>query len=139
MQKIVIDTNVLVSALIQKSYPYYIIYNLFVDKKIQLCVSEELLTEYFEVLNRKKFSKFQDFIMNAEILLAEIESKSVMFSPTIKLKIILDLDDNKILELADSSSADFIITWNTNDFTFSNYKQTQIVTPREYWEKHKPE
>jgi putative PIN family toxin of toxin-antitoxin system len=77
--------------------------------------------------------------MNAEILLAEIESKSVMFSPTIKLKIILDLDDNKILELADSSSADFIITGNTNDFTFSNYKQTQIVTPREYCEKYKPE
>jgi putative PIN family toxin of toxin-antitoxin system len=61
MQKIVIDTNVMVSALIQRSYPYHIIYDLFIDNKFQLCVSDELLSEYYEVLSREKFSKFQDF------------------------------------------------------------------------------
>lgn len=43
MQKIVIDTNVIVSSLIQRSYPYKIIYELFVDDKFLLCVSEELM------------------------------------------------------------------------------------------------
>jgi hypothetical protein len=38
-----------------------------------------------------------------------------------------------ILELADECLADFIITGNTNDFTFPTYKQTKIVTPKEYW------
>ncbi len=44
-----------------------------------------------------------------------------------------------ILELADECKADFVITGNTTDFTFSSYKETKIVTPKEYWETYKPE
>ncbi len=43
-----------------------------------------------------------------------------------------------ILELADKSKADFIITGNTTDFTMLNYKNTKIVSPREYWENCRP-
>ncbi len=138
MQRIVIDTNVMVSALIQRSYPYMIIYDLFIDGKIQLCISEELFSEYYEVLSRKKFSKFQDFFSRAEGLLADIESKSVKYFPTIKLDIISDDDDNMVLELADECLADFVITGNTTDFTLPTYKSTKIVTPREYWENYQP-
>jgi predicted nucleic acid-binding protein len=77
MQKIIIDTNVIVSSLIQRGYPYHIIFDLFID-------------------------------------------------------------DNKILELADECGADFVITGNSKDFTFPLYKQTKIVTPRDYWETYKP-
>ena len=139
MQKIVIDTNVMVSALIQRSYPSQIIYELFIDEKFQLCVSEELIAEYYEVLSREKFVKFHDFFVRAESLLADIESKGVRYVPTIKLNLISDVDDNMVLELADECAADFVITGNTRDFTFPSYKQTQIITPREYWENHKPE
>jgi uncharacterized protein len=139
MQRIVIDTNVMVSALIQRSYPYRIIYDLFIEGKIQLCISDELLSEYYEVLSREKFSKFQDFFIRAEALLADIESKSVKYFPTIELDLISDDDDNMILELADECLADFVITGNTTDFTFPTYKQTKIVTPREYWENYYPE
>jgi putative PIN family toxin of toxin-antitoxin system len=139
MQKIVIDTNVMVSALIQRSYPYHIIYDLFIDNKFQLCVSDELLSEYYEVLSREKFSKFQDFFLRAEALLVDIESKSVKYFPTIELTLISDDDDNMILELADECLADFVITGNTTDFTFPTYKQTRIITPREYWENYQSE
>ena len=61
MQKIVIDTNVIVSSLIQRGYPNLIIKDLFIEQKFQLCISDELLAEYYEVLARPKFSKFQDF------------------------------------------------------------------------------
>lgn len=37
-----------------------------------------------------------------------------------------------------SCLAYFIITGNTNDFTFPAYKQTKIVSPKEYWENHIP-
>jgi putative PIN family toxin of toxin-antitoxin system len=134
MQKIIIDTNVVVSALIQRSYPYRIIYDIFVAEKIQLCVSEQLMREYYEVLSRPKFAQFQDFFMRAELLLIEIEAQSLKYSPRIKLDVLSDKDDNMILELADESSADFVITGNTNDFTFPSYKQTKIVTPKAYWE-----
>lgn len=139
MQKVIIDTNVMVSALIQRSYPYRIIYDLVIDEKIKLCVSDELLAEYYEVLSRKKFSKFQDFFIRAERLLSDIESKSVKYFPIIKLDLISDYDNNIILELADESLADFIITGNTTDFTFPTYKLTKIVTPKEYWENHQPD
>lgn len=72
MQKIVIDTNVIVSALIQRNYPYLIVNDLFIEDKFKLCVSDELLTEYYEVLTREKFAKFQDFFIKAESLLAYI-------------------------------------------------------------------
>ncbi len=97
------------------------------------------MTEYYEVLSPPKFSKFQDFFIRAEFLLADIEAKSTKFIPTIKLQLISDLDDNMILELADECSADFVITGNTTDFTFPAYKQTKIVTSKEYWENHRPE
>ena len=139
MQRIVIDTNVIVSALIQRGYPNLIINELFIEQKLQLCVSEELLEEYYEVLSRPKFSKFQDFFLHAEALLVEIESKAIKYVPTIKLNLISDADDNMILELADECEADFIITGNTTDFTFPIYKQTKIVTPREYWDNHQPD
>lgn len=61
MQRIVIDTNVIISSLIQKSYPYAILNELFIDDKIEMCVSEELLAEYYDVLKREKFAKFHDF------------------------------------------------------------------------------
>jgi len=138
MQRIVIDTNVIISSLIQKSYPYTIVNELFIDDKIELCVSEELMTEYYEVLRREKFARFQDFFKRAESLLVEIETKATMFKPKVRLQLISDADDNMILELADECIANFVITGNTTDFVFPTYKETKIVTPREYWENHKP-
>jgi len=133
MQKLILDTNVLVSSLIQKSFPYKIVNELFVENKIELCVSENLMTEYYEVLRRPKFAKYPDFVASAEILLADIEAKATTYSPKIKLNLLSDKDDNMILELADVCSADYIVTGNTSDFTISAYKNTQIVTPREFW------
>ena len=139
MQKVIIDTNVIVSALIQRSYPYHIIYDLFIEDKICLYVSPPLIAEYHAVLERSKFSHFQEFYIKAKTVLANIETKALLVKPSIVLDIVSDKDDNKILELADECGADFIITGNTKDFTFPQYKQTKIVTPHINWEQYKPE
>lgn len=138
MQKLVIDTNVFVSALIQRGFPYLIVNELFIGGKIQLCISDGMLKEYYDVLNRKRFAEYQGFVGKAEILMADIETKASKFSPKIKLTIMSDKDDNKILELAHECKADFIITGNTNDFTMEKYKRTKIVTPKDYWVRFKP-
>jgi len=138
MQKIVIDTNVIVSSIIQQGYPFKIISELFIEDKFQLCISNELMAEYYEVLSRPKFAKFHNFFIRAEALLVDIENKATKFVPAIKLHLISDADDNMILELADQCMADFIITGNTTDFTFPTYKQTKIVTPKEYWDNFQP-
>jgi len=95
--------------------------------------------EYFEVLARPKFSKFHDSFIRAEAILVEIETKAKKFAPTIKLDLISDADDNMILELADECLADFVITGNSNDFTFPIYKNTKIVIPKEYCDSYQPD
>ena len=137
MQKVIVDTNIIVSSLIQKSYPYQIIFDLFIEDQIHLCISPQLLAEYYAVLERPKFTQFPEFLVKARNVLANIEMKAIQFKPFIILDLISDKGDNKILELADESEADFIITGNTKDFTFPQYKQTKIVTPRDYWENHR--
>ncbi|WP_374756171.1 hypothetical protein [Larkinella rosea] len=52
---------------------------------------------------------------------------------------IKDLDDNKFLEAAIVANAHFIITGNSNDFTFDRIRSTRIVSPKEYWENHRAE
>ena len=133
MQKVVIDTNVIVLSLIQKSFPYKIMYELFIEGKINLCVSEALIMEYYDVLRRPKFAVYYDFVARAESLLSDIEAKASMYMPLISIDMISNKDDNKILELADISTTDYIITGNSNDFTFSSYKNTRIVNPKDFW------
>ena len=139
MQKVIIDTNVLVSAFITRSFPYQILYRLFLGNKIKLCVSDDLMREYYEVINRPKFARYTDFLINAESLLADIKIRAIDYQPKMRLNIIADINDSRLLELADESDANFLITGNTNDFTFKQYKQTKIVTPKEYWESYQPD
>jgi putative PIN family toxin of toxin-antitoxin system len=135
MQKIVCDTNVIVSSLIHRGYPYRILYEHFIEDKVQLCISEPLLQEYIEVLRRDKFSRFPDFFVKAEGLLISIKKHAVLYTPRMTVDIIADKPDNRVLELAAESRADFIITGNTNDFTFPVYEGIKIVSPKEYWEQ----
>ena len=82
MQKVVIDTNVFVSGLIQRSYPYLIISELFLEGKIHVCISDDLLQEYYSVLSRKKFAKYPDFVAKAEILIADMAVTSCATTST---------------------------------------------------------
>ena len=136
MQRLVVDTNVFVSSLIQRSYPYLITTELFSNNNLQLCISDDVFEEYVDVLSREKFSRFPDFILKAQTLLTRIEKKAVKYSPAHKVTMIKDVDDNKFLELSETCRAEYLITGNTNDFTMREYKETKIVTPKEYWENY---
>lgn len=132
--RLILDTNVIVSALIQRNYPYFILDRILVDKNLELCISEHLFSEYVEVLNREKFSRFPDFHFQAKVVLVDIESKALKFAPEINLKVINDQADNRLLELAEACKADYIVTGNTRDFTMAEYKSTKIVSPKEMFE-----
>jgi len=134
MQKLILDTNVLISSLIQRSYPFVIVDRIFGGDEFELCISDILMQEYHEVLNRRKFSKYPDFILKAEALLADIERKGKHYLPKSTLQIINDLADNRLLELDEESNANFLITGNSNDFTMTLFKETRIVSPKEFYE-----
>ena len=134
MQRVILDTNVVVSALIQKSYPHYIVFDYVLHEQVQLCLSASLLDEYRDVLSRPKFSKINNFEHNAEIILNRFFKTALFYVPKNRLDILKDKSDNKLLELADESCADFLITGNSADFTITHYKRTQILSPRSFWE-----
>ncbi|MDO8367602.1 MAG: putative toxin-antitoxin system toxin component, PIN family [Saprospiraceae bacterium] len=140
MQSIILDTNVVVSALISKtSPPSRIIDELVLNRRIELFISEETFAEYIEVLGPEKFARFLDFKARAEILLNRLHEISRKYAPEIRLDIILDEEDNRFLELALIAQPDFLITGNTNDFTMQTIGRTQIVTPREFCDFYWPE
>lgn len=132
--RLILDTNVLVSANIQRSYPNFIVDRVFADPSLELCFSAELFTEYIDVLNREKFTKFPDFHSRVQTLLSDIHTFGTQFTTTTKLKLIGDDADNRLLELAETCQADYLVTGNTNDFTMSEYKGTKIVSPKEFFE-----
>lgn len=132
--RLILDTNVIVSALIQRNYSYFIVDRILADSSLQLCISEQLFAEYFDVLTREKFSKFADFHARARTLLADIENRALKFNPSSSINIIRDNADNRLLELAETCQADYIVTGNTNDFTMTEYKGTTIVSPKEFFE-----
>ena len=134
MQKIILDTNIVVSALIQNSYPHYIVFEKILNGKMQLCLSEALLNEYFDVLSRPKFVKFYNFEQNAKIVLNRFATIALFYKPKIHLDILTDKSDNKLLELAYESKSDFLVTGNSVHFTFAYYEQTRILSPRDFWE-----
>lgn len=138
MQKIILDTNVVVSALISNSIPTKILYDLALPRKVEICLSEEVFAEYVEVLNREKFAKFANFKSNAEIVLSKLREISTFYIPINVIDVLGDPDDNKFLELAAVSRADFLTTGNTLDFTLAQFGSTKIMTPREYWDNFAP-
>ncbi len=136
MQRIVLDTNVVVASLISNGIPFKIINELAFENKVTVCISGPIFEEYVEVLSRPKFSVFKDFKSRAETFITKIQEVAVKFSPDIKLNVISDEADNRFLELSVYAKADYLITGNTNDFTENKYENVDIVTSREYWEKY---
>lgn len=55
MLKVVIDTNVLVSALLKDNSPPAFILALLRKRKMSLCLSKAIFEEYRAVMNREKF------------------------------------------------------------------------------------
>lgn len=138
MQKLILDTNVIVSALISGSIPSRILYELVLTEKVETCISEEIFFEYVEVLSRDKFSKFSDFKGKAEVVLNRLREISTFYQTSRKVEILADKSDNKFLELAAVSSADYLTTGNTLDFNITEFEYTKIVTPRAYWDYYAP-
>ena len=61
MIKIVIDTNILVSAAIGKGYSFLIVDKIFNDQLIELCVSEATLNEFERVIQYSRLTKKENF------------------------------------------------------------------------------
>ncbi|WP_186299959.1 putative toxin-antitoxin system toxin component, PIN family [Algoriphagus algorifonticola] len=124
--RVVLDTNVLISALISRSYPSKVLEAIFSDQEIELCLSEEIFTEYTEVLARPKFSKFKEFYISANFVLQQLSISAKFFTPNRSIDILEDKSDNKFLELSLDCKADYLITGNFHDFNITQFRKLKF-------------
>jgi putative PIN family toxin of toxin-antitoxin system len=125
--RVVLDTNVLVSAhLNSEGYERHAL-DLALAGKLQLAVSEVILAEYAGVLSRPKFAIAPKQVAKS---LRLIRSASRIVRPQHELRITNDPADNRFLECAEAARADYLVTGNKRHFPKS-WRQTLVVNARE--------
>lgn len=129
--KVVVDTNLFVSAhLIPSGNPAKIIDD-WIDDRYTLILSKPIIEEIIEVLQRKGVS-----IERIERLLTLISQQAIMITAKEELSIIKDdPDDNKFLECAVSGKADYIVSGDKHLINLREYEGIKILTPKEFLEE----
>jgi uncharacterized protein len=125
--KVVLDTNVVVSAHLRSDGFERFVLDLALASKLQLFISAEILDEYEGVLMRPKFGIEPKLVQDS---LQLIKSKAKKVRPKRSITESPDPDDNKFLECADSAGADYLVTGNKRHFP-SSLGNTQVVNARE--------
>jgi len=129
--RVVIDTNVLVSAYLGGSLE--VILRAFKADQFTLIVSKAIVDEYFSVLSRPKFhiehSEQDDF---AALLLL----KADFVSPTETVHAVeADPSDNKFLEAALQGKAVYVVSGDSHLLALKTFRDVSIITAREFVEK----
>jgi putative PIN family toxin of toxin-antitoxin system len=126
--RLVIDTNVVVSAALKPEGLQRTTFLLAITKPARLYESQPILDEYAEALSRPEL-KIRKGLRRE--LLQLIRNRSNVVVPSRRLEVAGDPDDNRFLECADVARADFLVTGNLRHFP-RFWKKTKIITPREF-------
>ena len=128
--KVVLDTNVVVSAHLNPDGLERIVLNLALSSSVVLFVTTDILNEYRTVLERKKFGLDARLVKES---LEILKATAVNIFPRASVSISPDPDDNKFLECAQTAGADYLVTGNKRHFP-SRWKETHVVSSREFVE-----
>jgi putative PIN family toxin of toxin-antitoxin system len=130
MIRVVIDTNVVVSANLGDEGLSAAILDLAAAKQILMCVSEAVLAEYKEALNRPRLKLSPQRIARS---LAVIRKTSLLVEPTRTIMVVVKNDDpdNRMLECAHATGASYLVTGNVRHFP-KIFGATKIVTPKQF-------
>jgi uncharacterized protein len=104
--KIVLDTNILLVAVSERS-PYHWVYEAFLKEKFQLLVTTEILSEYYEIISAHMGSSVADNVLlsiensvNASFITRYFRWNLINAAP----------DDNKFSDCAVAGSSDYLVT-----------------------------
>jgi putative PIN family toxin of toxin-antitoxin system len=109
--KFVLDTNVILVALPRKSQYHWIIQKI-VDDEIDIAITNEILLEYVEVIHKKVNRLTAEYVAEIFTIPDNIQHQIVYFHWNL---IEVDPDDNKFIDCAVASNADYLVT-NDNHF-----------------------
>ena len=129
--KIVLDTNVLVSATLSPNGPPAAVLRTLLTERVSLCFDERIVSEYRDVLTRTKFSFDRELV---EELIGFLEAAG---SPTLAPPLAVTLPDpwdQMFIEVAVGSQADFLVTGNLKHFPEEAREGVRVASPREFLE-----
>jgi len=126
--RLVIDTNVLISAALKPAGLQRTVLLLATTKPARLYVSRPILEEYSDVLARPELQIRKGLRLQ---LMQLLKSRSYAVAPGRRLEVTSDPDDNMFLECADAARADYLITGNQKHFP-KFWKKTKVITSREF-------
>ena len=104
--KIVLDTNCLLQILGANS-KYHYLFQKFLQNKFVLCLSSDILLEYEEILTQKASAVATDMFLKVIAYSTHTIRKEPFFCFNLIEK---DKDDNKFVDCAIVSQADYIVT-----------------------------
>ena len=131
MIRIIIDTNVIYSALRSKQGASYKLISILPTQKFEVLLSVPLYAEYQEVLMRKDILNIytkQEITGFLRYFCKICVHKDIFY---LWRPILKDPKDDMLLELAVAGNGDYIITYNIKDFAALDKFRPKAITPNE--------
>ncbi len=125
MLRIVLDTNVMISAIIRNGKPRKL-FKLGINGKYRILMSREILDEFSEVLQRPKFKTTVDEVTNIVSALVK-SSENVTIKSNLKV-IAGDPDDDIMINTAYDGKVDYIVSGDPDIKSLRNFKGIKIVS-----------
>ncbi|MGA2860134.1 MAG: putative toxin-antitoxin system toxin component, PIN family [Candidatus Sulfotelmatobacter sp.] len=126
--RLVIDTNVVVSAALKPEGLQRTVVLLAMTKPALWYVSDPIVSEYAMVLARPEL-KIRSSLRQQ--LLQLIKSQTRVVSPSRLAQVTSDPADHMFVECADAARADYLLTGNQRHFP-KFWKNTKIISSREF-------
>jgi putative PIN family toxin of toxin-antitoxin system len=127
--KVILDTNVLVSAIIRNNVPQQIIMWIISRPYIEWIASDDIVDEYKNVLQRKKFKLPLETIKD---WLDLFEEELILVTPKTIVNFPRDMKDAKFLECALESNADIFVTGDRDFSDAQALISTQIMSVSQF-------
>ena len=132
--RVVIDTNVVISAFLSARGAPAQLFQEFKRETFDLFVSEAILAEYQRVLAYPRVqARHQLTPEEIEETVDDIRITAFVVEPTMQLTVVQeDPDDDKFVECAVAGGADYIVSGDQHLLNLQSYQNIPIVTPREF-------
>ncbi|MCJ7433837.1 MAG: putative toxin-antitoxin system toxin component, PIN family [Anaerolineales bacterium] len=129
----VIDTGVLVSALIRKQGTTGDVLNSLRDGRFIVIYTTDILVEVIDVLGRAKFrTKYHIEPDDITALINLIRLRGELVMPTQKITVCRDPKDDKFLEAALAAQTDCIVSGDADLLVLTPFQDIPILRPAEF-------
>ncbi len=129
--RVVVDTNIFTSSLLNTEGNPRKVIDLWRFEKITLCISKEILAEYFAVLGRFGMSEEPEGGELVQLFQKRYNQVFLTSVPTI-LAISEDPADNKFIECAVAADAEYVISGDRHLLNLKVFKGIRILPPTEF-------